>query len=190
MTNFEFVFSLLSILLGLALAEVLGGLARAVKARPRVRIGWATGLLATWTLTETVILWRITWRARDSLPDHSAALFGGFAVCALYYFAAALLFPERMEGDTSLDQHFDEEKTKIIGALLLANFLAYALRWAAMGRASFSYMAWYDVATLLLIYTAGAWAMLTKRRGVAIGCLALLVLLDLADPVEALLWPT
>jgi len=32
--------------------------------------------------------------------------------------------------------------------------------------------------------------MVTKRRGVAIGCLAVLVMLDLADPVEALLWPT
>ena len=36
----------------------------------------------------------------------------------------------------------------------------------------------------------GGWAMVTKRRGVAIGCLAVLVMLDLADPVEALLWPT
>ena len=54
MTNFEFVFSLLVILLGLGLAEVFGGLARVVKERPRVQIGWATGLLATWQSTAWV----------------------------------------------------------------------------------------------------------------------------------------
>ncbi len=48
MSNFEFVFSLLVILLSFALAEVLGGLARVVKRSPRIRIGWASSLIATW----------------------------------------------------------------------------------------------------------------------------------------------
>jgi hypothetical protein len=94
MSSFEFVFSLLVILLGLALAEVLGGPARVVKKRPRVRIGWATALLATWTTTETVLFWRMVWRTRDTMPDKSAALFAGFIVTALCYFAAALVFPD------------------------------------------------------------------------------------------------
>ena len=74
MSNFEFVFSLLVILLGLALAEVLGGLARVLKRRPRIRVGWATALIATWTTTETVLFWRVVWRARNTLPDKSAVL--------------------------------------------------------------------------------------------------------------------
>jgi hypothetical protein len=77
MSNFEFVFSLLVILLGLGLGEVFGGLARVVKARPRVRSGLATGLLATWTITRTVLFWRVIWRTRDTLPDNSASLLAG-----------------------------------------------------------------------------------------------------------------
>jgi hypothetical protein len=54
MTSFEFVFSLLVILLGLALGQLLTGLARVVK-RPGLRLGWATGLLAFWVMGETVV---------------------------------------------------------------------------------------------------------------------------------------
>src|SRR3954447_22795682 len=120
MSNFEFVFSLLVILLGLSLAEVLGGLARVVKARPPVRLGWATALLATWTMTRTVSFWRVIWRARDVIPDSSAALFAGSLICGLYYFAGALVFPSQIEGRTGLDDYFDQEKTKAIGALMAA----------------------------------------------------------------------
>ena len=83
MSNFEFVFSLLVILLGLGLGQVLTGLARAVNQRPPIRIGWATGLLATWATTEMVIFWRIIWLARDAVPDTTPSLFGGFLVTAL-----------------------------------------------------------------------------------------------------------
>src|SRR6476620_7746555 len=93
MSNFAFVFSLLAIILGLGLADVFGGLARAVKARPRVRIGWATGLLATWIITRTALFWRLIWRTRETFPDSSAALLAGVLVCGLLYIAGALVFP-------------------------------------------------------------------------------------------------
>ena len=42
---FDFVFSLFGLRLGLSLAEVLGGLARTLKQRKSVRLGWLTPLL-------------------------------------------------------------------------------------------------------------------------------------------------
>ncbi len=84
MTSFEFVFSLLVILLGLGLAEVLGGLASAVKRRPALSVGWASGLLAAWVMSETVIFWQIIWRARDALPGTSTSLFAGFIVTGCF----------------------------------------------------------------------------------------------------------
>ena len=42
MSNFEFVFSLFGLLLGLALAEVLGGFGTAIQHRRKVKIGWLT----------------------------------------------------------------------------------------------------------------------------------------------------
>ena len=175
MTNFAFVFSLLAIILGLGLAEVFGGLARAVKARPKVRIGWATGLLAVWTIARTALFWRFIWRTRDTFPDSSASLLGGVFICGLYYFAGALVFPDEMEGRTDLDAYFMQEKAKAIGALLAGTALAYALRPEIIGWASWSYMDWLDWTGLVIIFGAGSLAMLTKHRSLAIGSLALLV---------------
>ena len=189
MTNFEFVFSLLAILLGLALAEVLGGLARVIKRRPRLRIGWGQGLLTTWATTEIVLFWRVAWRARNDLPDSSPALLAGFAITALYYFAGALLWPEGLERRDSLDDYFMQEKAKVIGALLAAMALAYGLRPLIMGSASWAYMEWFDVASLATIVVAAIWAIVTRSLRVAIGCLAVLVVIDLLDPVESIIWP-
>lgn len=189
MSNFEFILSLVVILLGLGLAEVLGGLARIIRHRPRPAIGWGTGLLATWTITETILFWRVIWRARDALPNTSPALFVGFIISALYYFAGALVFPHQLDGATSLNPYFDREYKKVLGALLAANTLAYLLRPVVMGWASWAYMAWFDYASLILLTGAGVVALVTKRRNVAIACLAVNVLLDLLDPVEAIFWP-
>lgn len=189
MSNFEFVFSLLGILLGLSLAEVLGGLARVMKRRPMLRIGLPTGLLATWAILEIVLFWRIAWRARDYVPDTSPALLVGFAVTALYYFAGALLFPDDLERRETLDDYFMEEKRTVVGALLAAAVIAYGARPLAMGAASWSYMTWFDVTALSSILIAALVAIITKRRAVAVAGLSVLVLVDVLDPVQSIFWP-
>lgn len=187
MSNFEFVFSLLVILLGLALAEVLGGLARVMKRRPRIRVGWATALVATWTTTETVLFWRVIWRARNTLSDKSAVLFAGFIVTAFCYFAAALVFPDDLEGRTDLDEYFMQEKARIVGALLAANTLAFGLRPAIMGWASWTYIEWWGWISLAVLYAGALATIMTKKRRAAIAFLAVLVTLDLLDPIESIL---
>jgi len=160
MSNFEFVFSLLVILLSLALAEVLGGLARVVKRRPKIRIGWGTGLLASWVMTETVLFWRVVWRARDTLMDRSAELFAGFIITAFCYFAAALCFPDDLDGRSDLDSYFEQEKRNVVGAMLAANALAFGLRPAVMGWASWSYIEWWGWILLAITFIAGFVVML------------------------------
>jgi hypothetical protein len=189
-TNFEFVFSLLAILLGLALAEILGGLARVVKRRPMLRLGWATGLLAAWAILEIVLFWRVAWRARDYLPDTSPALLVGFAITALYYFAGALLLPDDLEQRATLDDYFMQEKAKVVGALLAAAVIAYGARPWAMGAASWSYMTWFDVTALSCLFVSAVVAILTKQRRVAITALGILVLIDALDPIQTIFWPT
>lgn len=189
MTSFEFVFSLLVILLGLGLGQVLSGLARVVK-RPGLRLGWATALLATWTITETIIFWRIIWRTRDVLPDESAALFAGFVITGLYFFAAASVLPDEIDDSSNLDDYFMQAKAKAIGAVLAAIALSLVLRPLVMGTASWSTLTWFDYASLAIIYVAGPMAMLTRRRGVAIACLGILVVIDLLEPVASVAWPS
>ncbi len=189
MSNFEFVFSLLVILLGLGLGHLLSGLASVIKRRPALRIGWGSGLLAAWVMAETVIFWRIIWRARDVLPDTTAALFAGFGITGLYFFAGALVFPDDLDGRTSLDEHFMQVKAKVIAAVLAAVALSLTLRHLVLGDASWKILTVFDWASLAMIYVLGPVAMLTRRARIAIGCLAVLVTLDLIEPVVSLLLP-
>ena len=182
MSNFEFVFSLLVILLGLGLGQVLGGLASSVKRRPELEIGWGTGLLATWVMTETVIFWQIIWRTRDVMPDDIPALFAGLGITALYYFAGALVFPDDLANRKSLDDYFMVTKAKVIGAIIAAFTIAFLLRPLVLGFVSWSFLNWFDWVAMGIIYLAGGVVMFTKRRGVAVGGLAVLVALDLFTP--------
>ncbi|HVI05418.1 MAG TPA: hypothetical protein VM711_04910 [Sphingomicrobium sp.] len=87
MSVFQCVFSLYSLLLGLALAHLLSGLAKVVEARGKVRLGWPTALLALVMMSSLTIFWEIAWSARDAVPDNSAALFASLIICSLLYFA-------------------------------------------------------------------------------------------------------
>lgn len=187
MTNFEFVFSLLVILLGLGLGQLLGGLASAVKRRPKLRMGWATGLLATWVMTETVIFWEIVWRTRNDMPSGAPALFAGFGITALYFFAGALVFPDDLAELETLDDYFMREKARVIGAVLVAVALSFALRPLVLGSASWTLLNPLGWASMAFMYAFGAAAMLTRRRAVAVACLAVMVVIDLLEPVGWLL---
>ena len=138
--------------------------------------------------SRALLLWRVIWRTRETLPDTSVSLLAGALICGLYYFAGALVFPDTIEGRTGLDDYFEEEKSKAIAALLAAMVLAYSLRSAVLGWASWSYMRWPDWLSLALIFGAGTIAMLTKRRRVATACLAVLVATDLLISVARTLW--
>ena len=91
-SGFEFLFSLFGLLLGLALAEGLGGLSRAIRASHRVRIGWATALLGIFVSCDVVTFWIYGWTMRELLPLTWPVLFGGFVVTGTYYVAATLIF--------------------------------------------------------------------------------------------------
>jgi hypothetical protein len=126
MSGFEFVFSLFGLLLGLALAEALGGLARALKARHRVRIGWPTALLGLFVSCDVVTFWMYGWTMRELIPINWPVLFGGFVVTALFYVAASLVFPENPDEQGDLNAHFDKHRRTVLGAILLCNIALFA----------------------------------------------------------------
>ena len=94
MSSFEFVFSLFGLLLGLSLAEILGGFAKAVKRHGRHRLGLLTPMLSVFLLYDIATFWISAWRMRDAVPIHIAAVVVGLIVTGLYYFAAVLVWPE------------------------------------------------------------------------------------------------
>ena len=121
MSEFEFAFSLFGLLLGLALAEGLGGLARALKASHKVRIGWPTALLGIFVSCDVVTFWVYGWGMRNLVPFNWPTLFAGFLVTATYYVAASLIFPDDPEEWSDLDGHFWKQRRRVLGGVLLCN---------------------------------------------------------------------
>lgn len=122
MSDFEFVFALFGLLLGLSLAEVLGGLARAIDVRIRpgavVRVGWLTPLLAGFVLLDLLSFWTSAWIVRTQIVVSAHALMAVMAFAGAYYLAAALVFPRQVDEQPDFDAHFFRVRRIVIGVLL------------------------------------------------------------------------
>ena len=112
MTQFEFVFSLFALLLGLSLAEVLGGLARTLKQRKSVRLGWLTPLLGLLVMVDLASSWALAYSLKDSISANFLTLVIGLFVAGLYYIAATLVFPDDTSKWPDLDTYFFEHKSR------------------------------------------------------------------------------
>jgi len=175
MSAFEFIFSFFGLLLGLALAEGLSGLSRALKASHKVRIGWATIALGVFVSCDVVSFWMYGWALRELLPLNWAVMFGGFLVTAVYYVAASLIFPDDPGEWGDLDLYFDRHRRKVLAAVLLCNVALMATTIALAGtKGMFTFrvlvLTWSFFPVSLL-------AIAVRNRTVVIGCLVWLILL-------------
>ena len=171
MTPFEFIFPLFGLLIGLSYAEVLGGLARALKAPGEVRIGWLTPLLGVMLLINLTMFWYASWNFRDAAMPTREGLLQMLAMSGSYFVAASLLFPNDFAPAQDLDQHFMDNKQVAILAIAACNLFGLAVYGAERDWAVPP--VWWAIngvflATLLV--TA-----LTKSRRVALVTLVLLV---------------
>jgi hypothetical protein len=174
MSGFEFIFSLFGLLLGLALAEGLGGLSRAIKASHRIRIGYPTALLGLFVSCDVVTFWMYGWSLRDRLPLSWPVLFGGFVVTATYYVSASLIFPDDLEDWRDLDAHFDKHGRKALAGVLLCNVALLATAIALVG------MTPIDLRTAIVTWSffpVTALAIAVRNRKVAVACLLWLIAL-------------
>ncbi len=113
MSDFEFIFALYSLLLGLSMVELLGGLGRALEVRfaaeaerEAFAIGWLTPLLAIFVMLDLLSFWSAAWTARGSLTVSNTVLMAVAAFAAVYFLAARLVFPSHPEGFANLDVHY------------------------------------------------------------------------------------
>lgn len=133
MSDFELVFTLLAIIMGLTLVEMLAGLARALKARPRVRLGWLTPLLAVYVMLDVTGFFGLAWMVRDLVVAGDHMLLPVVAVSGLYYLAASLTFPDDFEDGLDLDQHFFAHKAKVLSAILVCQVLIHVANRLLIG---------------------------------------------------------
>ena len=170
MTHFEFVFSLFGLLLGLSLAEVLGGAVRTLKARRRVRVGWLTPLLGLFVMLDLVSFWMGAWSAQAMIPATYPALLTGLAITGLYYMAATLVFPDDVEKWPDFDAYYFEHRRQVLVGIWLCNIIVFGLFWAMRGRVTGLAIAADAVPTLLV-----AIAVISRSRAIGVLCLSALV---------------
>jgi hypothetical protein len=138
MTAFEFVFSLFGLLLGLSLAEVLGGLAKTLKQWRTVRLGWLTPLLGLLVMLDLTSSWALAYSIRDAIPANFLTLVIGLFVTGLYYLAATLVFPDDTAQWSDLDDYYFAHKKQVLGGILASRVLARAAQFA-LGTAGWAY---------------------------------------------------
>lgn len=122
MDDFEFLFALYGLMLGLSIAEVLSGLARSIEerlqSRPTLRIGWLCPLLAVFVLLDLLSFWNAAWGVRSLVRVSGESLMLVTAFASAYYLAARLVFPRDLDQLTDLDEHFFRVRRIVLGILL------------------------------------------------------------------------
>jgi hypothetical protein len=132
-SHFEFIFSLVGLLLGLSLAEVLGGAVRTLKARWAVRVGVLTPLLGLFVMLNLVSFWMGAWNAQELIPVSYPALLIDLAVTSLYYVGASLTFPSSPADWPDFDEYYFAHRRQVLGSVWLCNLLVFTLSWWIRG---------------------------------------------------------
>lgn len=131
MSAFEFFFSFYGLLLGLSVAELVGGFSRVLHERYRVRFGWLTPLLALFVAVDLATFWNQAWRFFRGAPFNPALLLIGLVIAATFYVAASVTFPrvtaEGVETRIDLDDHFWANRRVVFGCVLAANAMVWVL---------------------------------------------------------------
>ena len=171
MTAFEFVFPLFGLLVGLSFAEMLSGLARSLKNKREVRVGWMTPLLGTVILINLTMFWQGAWEVRDVAAPTSVSLLLILAVGGGYFLAASMVFPSPGGEVRDLDTHFMANRGVALLAIAACN-LVYLVLIAAQAAGRLPAWWWVGNALFLALLLLAAFA---PDRRVVLGALAILI---------------
>lgn len=182
MSAFEFFFSFYGLLLGLSVAELVGGFSRVLHERQRIRFGWLTPLLAVFVAIDIATFWNQAWVIFRGAPFNFALLVLGLVVAGTFYVAASVTFPrvtaEGVETRVDLDDHFWAHRRIVFACVLAANLIVAATFFLVTGltgeiaRIALGPVFWIGMAIFIGGTAIGA---LSPSRKWVIGALVVLV---------------
>jgi hypothetical protein len=173
MGAFEFFLPFQGVLLALAVAELLRGLAAALGARDRPRLGWLTPLLALFLLLDVASFSIWAWAFRATTVVGWPASLSLLAVTGAYFLAAALVFPRRPGEWETLDAWYWARKRLVVAAVMLANAIVLAVTLLRSPPAPGDIWLWFALGIYWLPLAA---LLLTRSRRLDLLLLALLIL--------------
>ena len=129
MTARELLFNLFTLLLGFILVELLGGLMRTLRARAplrpgakaEIRIGWLTPMLGAYAMLNVLTYWITLWAYLGYIPVGYDSMTLGLLLISFYYYAAAMIYPDKPRDWPDVDEWFWLHRRQAIGCILAAN---------------------------------------------------------------------
>ena len=164
MSAFEFVFSLIGLVLGLSFVEVLGGLVRALKSGVVRRTNILTLMLGLWVLLDVTSFWGMVWGVRDhieALRSIWPVLGAGALITSVYYVAASLVFPDHSDRDADFAAHYWRRKRTVVGLVWFCELAAMGCSLAFLGSGGWPLLTWLINAIVL----SGAALLWWSRNG-------------------------
>ena len=199
MDEFNYVFELFALLLGLAVAEMLQGFGQVLKLRARrkaniahpergddeaikVRVGWMVPLLGLLVLVDLATFWGGLWMVRGGIEMSMLTVFVVLVLIGGYYLVATQVFPDQPELWPDFDQWYALQKRFVVGGVLIINVLAQALVALAMDppqlteAQALQYPALVLASLLILLnLPAMVWLAFSKRRWLDAALIAFIV---------------
>src|ERR1700759_2038222 len=125
MRPFDFVIVFYSVVLGVAVAQLMTGVARLVEERKRVRNYWVHSVWILALLISDTDNWWSLWEVRDVKSWHLASFLLLIALVAFVFLMTVLLFPRTPEPGEIIDLRAHYYESSAI--FLRANAAAWAL---------------------------------------------------------------
>ncbi len=161
MDQFSYLSVLLSIILGLAITQVLKGFRGILLTRARVRFYWPT---MVWSIT-LLLMFVQGWWAMFTMRDMTSWTFAAFGVIllqtVLYYMLAAIVFPDFFGNEPiDLREHYFVHVRWFMGLMMGLLATSFVKSYVLDGRPP----APIDSAFHVFFFTASLLAALTRRE--------------------------
>lgn len=121
--KFSLFFAFYSLILGLAVTEILKGFGDFVRSHSLHKLGWQTTLLAAFAFCAITATWIDAFTALRAVNLNVESLGAPILTSTAYYLAAVLVFPSRSADLEHLDEYYLRHKRLVIGLLLTAELL-------------------------------------------------------------------
>lgn len=182
MSVFDYLSVLFSVIMGLALTEVLQGFRDLIQARRRVTIYWPGLIWGGLMILIVVQAWWGMFAMRD-LPHWNFAMYGAVVLqITLMYLASGVVFPKiPEEGPVDMREAYYSNNGWFFGLLALTVFSTFLKDFVLIGHmttnANVCFLAAYFVLSVIAAISAARWyhAALAPFSIVAIGASAILL---------------
>jgi hypothetical protein len=185
--KFSLFFAFYSLILGLAVTEVLRGFGQFLRAHSLHKLGAQTVLLGVYTFIAITATWIDAFIALRSVDLNVESLGAPILTSTAYYLAAVIVFPSRSVDLEHLDDYYLQHKKLVIALLLAAEllvnltFLPLMIQGYREGQPSFFYF-YLPFHVVQKVAYVGAFMAKSKRSNIAwLALLNLLLLFNYWD---------